>query len=111
MSLENEIKKLREAIEINTEALKGCYYIPEDEEVVEKVVENVEDAEGLHDEPIEKDKLLEEVTNLTNVLMEKGVEKKEIKSMITSLGSPKLSAMDEKQLQDLKDQLLSLKVE
>lgn len=111
MSLENEIKKLREAIEANTKAINDkpvetlirVEEPVESEKVPELLKEVIKETEKKEDNSVS----LEGITALCNDFINKGIERKKIKALIKECGANKLSELDDQGRRDLADKLLA----
>lgn len=137
MSLENEIKKLREAIEAHTDALKTLSFpavtnvtntvetepksniqeTPEDrkdpenpEPEVEETKEEVveEVSEELDDTPEESVVTTQDVKDLAKAKMAEGVLRADIKKVITSLGAESIADLDQDGLNKLHAKLTEM---
>lgn len=133
MSLENEIKKLREAIEAHTDALKTLSFpavtnvtntvetepksniqeTPEDRKDPENPEPEVEETkeevvEELDDTPEESVVTTQDVKDLAKAKMAEGVLRADIKKVITSLGAESIADLDQDGLNKLHAKLTEM---
>ena len=101
MSLENQIKKLIEVIELNTKALETYN--------ISKLTTpfSFDKKEEAHTPSINID--IESVKKLAKDKMKQGVDRKDIKKIISDLGSESLSELSPTNLDILYNKLLNMK--